>query len=146
MPGLTRFLAAHSGVYPKALEELRQGRKVSHWMWFVFPQIAGLGRSDTAKHFAIRDLAEARDYLAHDRLGPRLTEATTATIAWAGTRPLAEIFGPVDALKFASSMTLFEAAAGKDGPHDFGRALDTLSDGARDRRTLARIETGQSPG
>src|SRR5215210_1535477 len=127
MPGLERFVEAQRGVYPQALEELRQGSKTSHWMWFVFPQIAGLGRSATARHYAIRDLGKARAYLAHDLLGPRLREATDVVSGWAGRRTLEAIFGGIDAVKFVSCMTLFEAAAGAagaTGPAEFTRALD----------------------
>jgi uncharacterized protein (DUF1810 family) len=139
MPGLERFVEAQRGVYPQALEELRRGSKTSHWMWFVFPQIAGLGRSATARHFAIRDLDEARAYLAHDQLGPRLREATAVVAGWAGRRTLEQIFGAVDALKFVSSITLFEAAADPAEAVDFARALDSLAQGARDRHTLDLI-------
>jgi uncharacterized protein (DUF1810 family) len=139
MPGLERFIEAQRGVYGQALQELRRGFKTSHWMWFVFPQIAGLGRSATARHFGIRDLDEARAYLAHDVLGSRLHEATAAVTAWAGRRTLEQIFGAIDAIKFVSSMTLFEAAADPAGAVDFARALDSLARRARDRHTLDLI-------
>ena len=145
MSDLGRFLLAQHGTYATALAELREGAKRSHWMWFVFPQLAGLGRSPTARHFAIRDLAEAHAYLKHGELGPRLREATAATAAWAGRRTLREIFGPVDSLKFVSSMTLFQHAAGADGAGDFGRALDALAQGERDRHTLALIAAEDGP-
>lgn len=105
-------------------------------MWFVFPQIAGLGRSPTARLYALRDLAEARAYLAHPTLGQRLLEATRAMLAWAGRRSAEAILGPVDAMKFKSSMTLFEAAG---GPPEFGLALDAFYARSRDRATLERI-------
>ena len=139
MNDLGRFVAAQAGTYAAALVELRGGAKRTHWMWFVFPQIAGLGHSPTARHFAIRDIGEARAFLAHDVLGARLREATRVTTAWAGRQTLSEIFGPVDALKFVSCMTLFEAAAGTAGPPDFALALAALADGVRDRHTLALI-------
>lgn len=145
MSDLGRFLLAQDGTYAKALGELREGAKHSHWMWFVFPQIAGLGHSPTARHFAIRDLVEARAYLTHEVLGARLHEATSATAAWAGKRTLREIFGPVDSLKFVSSMTLFQHAAGADGAGDFGRALDALAQGERDRHTLTLIAAEDGP-
>ena len=104
MSDLGRFLLAQDGTYAAALGELRDGAKRSHWMWFVFPQIAGLGHSPTARHFAIRDLEEARAYLTHEVLGARLHEATSATAEWAGKRSLLEIFGPVDSLKFVSQL------------------------------------------
>ena len=139
MNDLGRFVAAQEGTYAAALAELHGGAKRTHWMWFVFPQIAGLGHSPTARHFAIRDIGEARAFLAHDVLGARLREATRVTTAWAGRQTLSEIFGPVDALKFVSCMTLFEAAAGTGGPPDFAIALAALADGVRDRHTLALI-------
>jgi uncharacterized protein (DUF1810 family) len=138
---LERFVAAPAGVYGEALAELERGRKQSHWMWFVFPQIEGLGRSETARHYAIASLGEGRAYLDHALLGPRLLECTEAVLAHRD-RPAEAIFGPVDALKFRSSMTLFEAAAGEATP--FGDALDAFYGGNRDPATLARLrETGQ---
>jgi uncharacterized protein (DUF1810 family) len=131
--GLERFVAAQAPVYVEALAELRSGRKRSHWMWFVFPQIAGLGRSAMAERYAIGSLAEARAYLGHAVLGPRLVEATEAALAHRG-RGAEAIFGLVDAIKLRSSMTLFEAAAGSAGP--FGAALDAFFGGARDEATL----------
>ena len=135
------FVQAQADVYPQVLSELRNGVKTSHWMWFIFPQIAGLGRSPTAQHFAIRNLAEARAYLVHDILGPRLGEATAAVTEWGGRRTLSEILGSIDAVKFVSCMTLFEAAAGNGGSGTFAHALDVLAEGARDRQTLALIAT-----
>jgi uncharacterized protein (DUF1810 family) len=132
---LDRFVAAQEGVYAQALAELRRGRKQSHWMWFVFPLIAGLGRSETARFYAIANLAEARAYLAHPLLGPRLLEATEAVTAAPGTADA--ILGPVDALKLQSSLTLFEAAAADPAP--FCAALDRFYDGERDPETLRRL-------
>ncbi|WP_102223450.1 DUF1810 domain-containing protein [Acidimangrovimonas sediminis] len=106
---LGRFVHAQEGVWPQALAELKDGRKVTHWMWFVFPQLAVLGRSGTAKFYGIADLAEARAYLAHPTLGPRLEEAAAAVAAHDG-RSAEEILGAVDALKLRSSATLFAAA------------------------------------
>jgi uncharacterized protein (DUF1810 family) len=104
-------------------------------MWFVFPQIAGLGRSPTARLYAIRDAVEARAYLGHPTLGPRLGECTEAMLRWAGHRTAAAILGRVDAMKFASSMTLFDAVA--DTPDNrFARALAAFSGGDRDAPTL----------
>ena len=139
MNDLGRFVAAQEGTYAAALAELHGGAKRTHWMWFVFPQLAGLGQSPSARHFGIRSIGEARALLAHDVLGARLREATGVTAAWAGRRPLPEIFGPVDALKFVSCMTLFEAAAGTGGPPEFAIALAALADGERDRHTLTLI-------
>lgn len=130
---LERFVEAQRGTYPQALAELRDGAKQSHWMWFVFPQIAGLGRSGTARFYAIAGLAEARAYLAHGLLGPRLRECTEAMLAWAGQRSATAILGAIDALKFRSSMTLFEAAGGGEC---FAHALDAFYQGQRDSRTL----------
>lgn len=131
--GLQRFVAAQERVYPRALAELQAGDKRSHWMWFIFPQLAGLGHSDMARRYAIADRAEAEAYLAHPLLGPRLRECTGAMLDWAGKRSAEQILGPIDALKFASSMTLFEAAG---GGKEFGNSLDAFYNGTRDARTL----------
>ena len=135
---LARFRTAQDahGVLQDALAELRDGRKASHWMWFVFPQIAGLGVSSTAVYFAIRSLDEARAYLADPVLGPRLIEAAEA----AETAPAdsAEaLLGSIDAAKLRSSMTLFAHAA-PDEPV-FRRVLDRWYDGREDDATLARL-------
>lgn len=130
---LDRFVAAQQGVYPQALAELRRGEKESHWMWFVFPQIAGLGSSTMARRYAIGSADEARFYLAHPLLGARLREATEAMLAHRG-KPAEAILGPVDAMKFRSSMTLFEAAA--ENPEAFARALELFYGGERDAATL----------
>jgi uncharacterized protein (DUF1810 family) len=106
---LDRFIAAQDGSYPAALAELRTGRKRTHWMWYVFPQLAGLGRSEMARHYAIRDLDEARAYWAHPVLGPRYLDAVTALSPHRAT-PIEAIMGPVDALKLRSSLTLFDVA------------------------------------
>jgi uncharacterized protein (DUF1810 family) len=136
MPELERFVAAQESIYPRALAELRAGDKRSHWMWFIFPQISGLGHSAMAQRYAIAGLGEARAYLAHPLLGPRLTECTDAMTGWAGRKSTQAILGPIDARKFCSSMTLFEAA---DGGPRFARALDTLCDGERDALTIGRL-------
>jgi len=104
------FVTAQNAVWPDVVAELRAGRKASHWMWFVFPQLRGLGHSERAQRYGLAGLAEARDYLAHPVLGPRLRECTGLVLASEG-RTAAELFGPVDALKFRSSMTLFKHAA-----------------------------------
>jgi uncharacterized protein (DUF1810 family) len=112
-PGeLSRFVSAQDSgdTYTAALSELREGRKRTHWMWFVFPQIAGLGRSQTAQHYAISGLAEARAYLAHPVLGPRLAECAHALTTLPTSDPV-QVLGPVDAQKLRSSMTLFARAA-----------------------------------
>jgi uncharacterized protein (DUF1810 family) len=129
---LDRFVEAQAGVYDDALAELRAGRKRTHWMWFVFPQIAGLGSSPAARWNAIASLAEARAYLAHPVLGPRLRAAAGAVLA-VPDRSAAEILGHPDDLKLRSSMTLFARAA--DDPALFEAVLDRFYDGP-DRRTL----------
>jgi uncharacterized protein (DUF1810 family) len=134
---LERFLEAQSTVHRRALAELHAGSKQSHWMWFIFPQIAGLGRTPTAQFYAIADAAEARDYLAHPVLGARLRECTDAMLGWGGRRSAEAILGPIDALKFRSSMTLFEAVA--DGEDRFARALEAFYAGTRDQTTLERL-------
>ena len=129
---LDRFVAAQAHSYAGALAELTRGRKVGHWMWWIFPQIAGLGLSATSRHYAITDAGEARAYLAHPLLGARLVEATAAVVAARGTSDA--ILGPVDAIKLRSSMTLFEAVA--DDPAPFRTALARFFDGERDGETL----------
>lgn len=129
---LGRFIVAQADVYDAALAEIRRGRKLSHWMWFIFPQIAGLGRSPMAQRYAIRSLAEARAYLAHPFLGARLRSCVAALQDLADTSA-EEVFGPVDATKLHSSLTLF-AEAGDDPI--FEAALDRWFDGKRDDATL----------
>jgi uncharacterized protein (DUF1810 family) len=136
---LQRFVEAQQHTFAQALEELRAGKKQSHWMWFVFPQLAGLGRSATAQYYALSSFAEAAAYLAHPVLGPRLRECTHALLAWAGRRSAEEILGPVDAMKLRSSLTLFDhVAPGKM----FAQALDAFFDGP-DERTLALLAKPQ---
>jgi uncharacterized protein (DUF1810 family) len=133
---LKRFETAQADVYEDALAELRRGRKTSHWMWFVFPQIAGLGMSPTAQFYAIGSLEEARAYLAHPVLGPRLGDCTAAANAHVG-RSAREIFGRPDDLKFRSSMTLFAQAA--PGEAGFAQALAGFFGGEPDRLTLEKL-------
>ena len=133
---LERFLLAQQHVYDGVLEELRRGRKTGHWIWFIFPQIAGLGSSSTSRHYAIASLDEARAYLAHPVLGARLREC--AAIVLATTRLTAdEIFGPLDAMKVRSCMTLFHRAA-PDEPV-FRQVLDRFYGGVADEATDARL-------
>ena len=133
---LERFVAAQADIYPQALAELRAGAKRSHWMWFVFPQIAGLGHSAMARTYAIASAAEARAYLAHPILQPRLIEATeTVTLANGSAET---IMGGIDAIKLRSSMTLFARVADDPGP--FRAALDRFFGGAEDPATVARLE------
>jgi uncharacterized protein (DUF1810 family) len=131
---LDRFVTAQddAGTYAAAAAELRNGRKVSHWMWFVFPQIAGLGMSPTSQHYAISSLAEARAYLAHQVLGERLAECAGILAGLRG-RTAEQIFGPLDAQKLRSSMTLFLRAA-PDNPL-FGKVLSQYFGGEADAAT-----------
>ncbi len=137
---LTRFVTAQSdgGTYGTALAELRGGRKHSHWMWFVFPQLAGLGRSSTAQHYAVADLAEARDYLAHPVLGPRLVECAETLTALPGDDAEA-VLGGIDAIKLRSSMTLFAHAATDDERAAFLAVLEKFFAGQEDPETLRRL-------
>jgi len=131
--GLERFVEAQRGVHADALAELRAGRKRSHWMWFVFPQLAGLGVSASAQHYGIRGVDEAGAYLAHPVLGVRLRECAQALLALRG-RSAEQIFGFPDVLKLRSSMTLFAAVPGADAV--FGEVLARYYDGEPDARTL----------
>ncbi|HVQ07157.1 MAG TPA: DUF1810 domain-containing protein [Allosphingosinicella sp.] len=133
---LERFVEAQAPIYGRALAELRQGRKESHWMWFVFPQVAGLGTSPMARRYAIASADEARAYLAHPLLGARLRDCTAAILAHR-ERSAEAIFGAVDAMKLRSSMTLFEAVAGDPAP--FAAALAAFHGGERDAATLRLI-------
>ena len=135
--GLERFVDAQRSVYDEALAELHEGAKRSHWMWFVFPQIAGLGHSSTAQFYAIADSDEARAYLEHPVLGARLRDCTDAMLTWAGRKSAEAILGPVDALKFRSSMTLFDTVG--EGDDRFARALAAFCEGRRDPLTLERL-------
>jgi uncharacterized protein (DUF1810 family) len=134
---LQRFVDAQDrgGAYEQALAELRAGRKTGHWMWFVFPQIAGLGRSAMSRRYAIASLAEARAYLAHPLLGRRLRECAGALLDLSGGA--LEILGDVDALKLRSSMTLFARAAPDEAV--FQRVLDRYFDGRLDEVTVERL-------
>ena len=129
---LERFLKAQEPVYAEVLRELRAGEKRGHWMWFIFPQLAGLGVSSTSQFFGIESLDEAIAYSKHLTLGTRLVECTTLVNEAKG-RTLIDIFGSVDAMKFRSSMTLFSIAA-PDGP--FMSALEKYCDGRLDQRSL----------
>ncbi|SFK87831.1 DUF1810 domain-containing protein [Falsiroseomonas stagni] len=132
----TRFLAAQDPLIHQVRAELAAGRKRTHWMWFVFPQLAGLARSDTARFYALHTLQDAKDWLAHPILGPRLRDCT-ALVNAAAPRPLADILGGIDALKFRSCMTLFAAAAPADPL--FAEALALHGDGQPDPQTLALL-------
>jgi len=133
---LQRFVDAQDGIFETALAELRGGVKQSHWMWFIFPQLAGLGHSPTAQFYAIGSLDEARAYLEHPLLGPRLKQCAEALLTHGGHRSAETILGPIDALKLRSSLTLFDHVA----PHDtFRRALAGFFADEPDGRTLALI-------
>jgi uncharacterized protein (DUF1810 family) len=142
MPGMTdayhleRFVAAQSAMLDRVAEELGAGTKRTHWMWYVFPQIAGLGRSAMARNYAISGRAEAVAYLAHPVLGKRLLEATDLVLGHAGARTAEQIFGPVDAAKFRACMTLFGAVSGETR---FGEALAAFFGGVADPATLSRL-------
>lgn len=133
---LGRFLRAQDGVYGRVLEELRAGRKASHWMWFIFPQVAGLGTGAMSQHYAISGRAEAAAYAAHPVLGARLRECTRLVNALEG-RSARDIFGRPDDLKFRSCMTLFAACAADADL--FQEALDKYFNGQGDPLTLARL-------
>jgi uncharacterized protein (DUF1810 family) len=135
---LERFVRAQDGggAYARAVAELRAGAKTTHWMWFVFPQVAGLGRSAMARRYAISSAAEARAYLEHPVLGPRLVECARMVAGLEG-RSAEEVFGAVDALKLRSSMTLFARVAPE--PSVFAEVLDRCFDG-QDQRTLDALE------
>jgi len=137
--GLERFVRAQDGVYEQACAELRSGRKRTHWMWFIFPQIKGLGSSEMAVRFAISSIEEAKAYLEHPVLGDRLRECARIVVAVEG-RTAEEIFGYPDDLKFRSSMTLFAKAA-EISEEDlvFSQALDKYFGGKEDAGTVERL-------
>ncbi len=134
---LDRFVRAQAGVYEQALRELRDGRKRSHWMWFVFPQVEGLGFSPTSRRYAIRNRDEAIAYLGHSVLGPRLVECCNAVLAHRACSAR-DILGSPDDAKLRSCATLFESVA--VGEPVFGRILDAFYAGARDAVTLQRLQ------
>ena len=137
-PDLDRFVSAQDagGTYDGAVQELRRGRKQAHWMWFVFPQIAGLGLSSTSRRYAIASLAQARAYLAHPVLGRRLVECANI-VATSPAESAEAIFGPVDAMKLRSSMTLFRTADPAEPA--FGDVLDRYFGGESDPETERRL-------
>jgi uncharacterized protein (DUF1810 family) len=130
---LDRFLVAQKDVYNRALQELRAGEKHTHWMWFIFPQIIGLGYSSNSQYYALKSHEEAQAYLVHQILGSRLQESTAAVMALVDRSAL-DIFGEIDELKFHSSMTLFAHIAGPESVYQ--RALDKYFVGEQDYRTL----------
>jgi uncharacterized protein (DUF1810 family) len=135
---LERFVAAQDAgdAYTRAGEELRAGRKVTHWMWFVFPQIAGLGHSEMARRYAISSLDEAKAYLAHPVLGPRIVESAEILLSLSN-RTARQIFGEVDAQKLCSSMTLFREAL--PGQPAFAQVIAHYFDGLADAATIDRL-------
>ena len=137
MEGLERFLDGQRFSYETALAEMVKGRKMNHWIWYIFPQIKGLGHSPNAQFYGIRDLDEARAYLAHPILGKRLREITNAVLMHRGY-DISEIMGSrIDAIKLRSSMTLFDLVS----PNDlFGDVLNSFFEGRRDSRTIALVE------
>ena len=144
---LERFVTAQEQTYDSALAELRRGRKTSHWMWFVFPQVHGLGRSPMAQRFALQGLDEARAYLDHPVLGRRIRQCAGALLDHASTEASAgrradavAVLGDIDAVKLRSSMTLFAEASPDDSP--FRRVLDAYFDGEPDHATLDRLRHG----
>ena len=137
MSGLDRFLYAQELTYDKALDEVRNGKKESHWMWFIFPQIIGLGVSDTAMLYSISGIGEAKLYLEHEVLGPRLVEITKEVLSLETDDPV-EVFGEVDALKLNSSMTLFDYVS--DDENVFKEVIDKFYDGQKDEKTLQLIK------
>ena len=135
---LERFVEAQQRQFDTALGELKAGRKQSHWIWFIFPQLAGLGRSPTAKFYGIRSLLEARAYLAHPVLGDRYREAVRTVLDWADRKTAIEILGEIDAIKLRSSLALFEAASGDPM---FVDALNAFYEGP-DEATLRLLNLG----
>jgi uncharacterized protein (DUF1810 family) len=133
-----RFLAAQEAVYDQVVEELSQGQKTTHWIWFVFPQLTGLGRSERAKRFGISGIDEARAYLQHPVLGPRLAQCTNVVLSHKD-KALTQLLGSVDAQKFHSCVTLFHLA--DPAAECFKRALELFFQGSLDPGTLALLDT-----
>ena len=133
---LQRFVEAQQGIFDSALAEVRAGLKRTHWMWFIYPQLAALGRSSTARYYGIVSFDEARAYLEHTILGPRLRQSVEAVLPWTGKRSAEQIFGSIDALKLRSSMTLFDQVE-PDGC--FAETLRNFYGGRHDERTLALL-------
>jgi uncharacterized protein (DUF1810 family) len=140
---LNRFVEAQQGDFERALAEIRGGRKRSHWMWYIFPQIDGLAFSATSKHYAIKSSAEARAYLAHPVLGPRLLECAETAVGVEG-RSATEVFGSPDDLKLRSCATLFASVSPPGSVFD--RLLDKYYGGERDQKTLRLLGTDPSAG
>ena len=145
MADLNRFLQAQDdfGTYGRALQEMKDGRKTTHWMWFIFPQLKGLGRTDNSIYYGIESLKEAEDYLADPTLGKRLREITSAVLSHKGEDILVVIGGRTDVKKFRSSMTLFDLVS----PDDiFAEVLEVFFSGQKDHRTLKTVGSGSRAG
>ncbi len=138
---LHRFIEAQEGVYPQALEELQDGRKRSHWMWYILPQLAGLGRSYNSNYYGISGLKEAKSYLEHPVLGPRLREVSE-TILSLPTDNAAEVFGGIDSMKLRSSMTLFDLVSPKDTS---ARVLEKYFSGCPENHTISILQRNNEP-
>ena len=138
---LGRFVEAQKNSYAAALAELRAGHKKTHWMWYIFPVVAGIGSSAMAVRYAIGTIAEAKAYLAHPVLGPRLQACTDAMLSHAGTSSARAILGGTDAYKLQCSMTLYEITAGNDGEL-YARVLEAFYRGERNEKTLAFLTQG----
>ncbi|MEM1295293.1 MAG: DUF1810 domain-containing protein [Verrucomicrobiota bacterium] len=136
---LERFESAQEGIYESVCRELKRGRKRSHWMWFIFPQLDGLGRSSTARHYAIKSLDEAEAYLAHPTLGPRLLECCKLILGVEG-KSATDIFGFPDDVKLRSSMTLF--AQTSDPPEEFQSVIKKYFGGQGDDQTMELLKSG----
>lgn len=136
MTSLERFIEEQRTTYAVSLAEIRRGMKESHWMWFIFPQIAGLGRNDQTRYYAIADADEAARYLAHPILGPRLIECTDAVLSL-GRVSMTDVFGDTDAMKLRSCATLFAQVSAPGSP--FHRLLDTFYEGKPDDKTLTLL-------
>lgn len=137
MMTLERFVSAQEYCYEKAYDEVRNGKKETHWMWFIFPQILGLGMSDTALYYSIENIGEAKLYLEHEVLGPRLVNITKELLNLETDDPV-EVFGEVDALKLNSCMTLFDYVA--EDEEVFSDVIDKFYDGVKDEKTLQLIK------
>ncbi|HEY9108839.1 MAG TPA: DUF1810 domain-containing protein [Roseateles sp.] len=145
MSTVDRFVSAQQDHYAQALAELRAGRKTGHWIWFVLPQLRGLGRSAMAQTYGIADRTEAEAYLAHPLLGARLVECVAALLAHAALSA-DDILGAIDAMKTRSCLTLFEAVASDERRHLFAQALERFYAGQRDEATLALLQDKQKAG
>lgn len=137
MMNLDRFVSAQEHCYERALEEVKSGRKESHWMWFIFPQILGLGMSDTAIFYSINDIGEAKLYLEHEVLGPRLVEISKELLELDTDDPV-DVFGDIDALKLNSCMTLFDYVS--DDENVFSEVIEKFYNGQKDEKTLQLIK------